>query len=44
MVCALDGAVVAGIGDLTTLGAVVLGALSAAVAGIGALQLVGARR
>jgi hypothetical protein len=41
LVCALDGAVVvvAGIGDLTTLGAVLLVALSAAVAAIGALQL-----
>jgi len=45
-VCALDGVVIvaAGVGNLTTLGAVLLVALSAAVAGIGALQLVGARR
>lgn len=46
LVCAVDGLVVvlAGIGDLTTLGAVLLVALSAVVLGLGAFQLVASRR
>jgi len=44
LVCAVDGVVVAGVGDLTTLGAVLLVALSAAVAAIGALQVFAATR
>lgn len=46
LVCALDGALVVafGVGDLTTLGSVLLVVLAAGVAGIGALQLFAATR
>lgn len=44
VVCAADGALVAELADLTTLGTVGLLALSVAVAGIGALQLFASRR
>ena len=44
VVCAVDGVAVAFIADLTTLGTIALRALSVAVAGIGAVQLVAARR
>lgn len=46
LVCALDGGLVAafGVGELTTLGTVLLVALSAGVAAIGALQLFAATR
>lgn len=46
VVCALDGGLVAalGVGELTTLGTVLLVGLSVAVAAIGALQLFGATR
>ncbi|MFC4856596.1 hypothetical protein [Actinophytocola glycyrrhizae] len=46
LVCGVDGllVVVAGIGDLTTLGTVLLTALSVAVLGIGAVQLFAATR
>jgi lysylphosphatidylglycerol synthetase-like protein (DUF2156 family) len=45
LVCAVDGLVVvlAGVGDLTTLGAVLLVALSVVVFGLGALQVVASR-
>ncbi|MFL6119284.1 hypothetical protein [Actinophytocola sp.] len=43
-VCAVDGVVVALVADLTTLGTIVLLVLSVLVAGIGALQLLAARR
>lgn len=44
VVCAVDGVAVALIADLTTLGTIALLVLSAAVAGIGAVQLVAVRR
>lgn len=46
MVCAVDGLIVelAGIGDLTTLGSVMLGALSLVVLALGALQVFAATR
>lgn len=46
LVCALDALLIAvlGIGDLTTLGSVLLLVLAAGVAGIGGLQFLGLRR